>query len=100
MRHGKAEDAGHNMADAHRKLTTKGHEEIAAAATWMAAQGLRFDRIAASPLVRAQETAAIVADTLGTPKKPESWKVLVPGGTRIPCAGRSPGTRTIVQSCL
>jgi phosphohistidine phosphatase len=80
LRHGKAEDAGHNLSDAHRKLTKKGHDEIAAVADWMAAQGLQFDLIAASPLVRAQETAAIVADTLGTPGKRETWKVLVPGG--------------------
>lgn len=80
LRHGKAEDAGHNLADAHRKLTKKGREEIAAVAGWMAAQELRFDLIAASPLVRAQETAGIVADVLGIPEKPETWKVLVPGG--------------------
>ena len=46
----------------------------------MAAQELRFDLIAASPLVRAQETAAIVANTLGTPEKMETWNMLVPGG--------------------
>jgi phosphohistidine phosphatase len=80
LRHGKAEDAGHGMTDAHRKLTKKGHEEIAAVADWMAAQGLQFDLIAASPLVRAQETAAIVADILGGPGTMETWKVLVPGG--------------------
>jgi phosphohistidine phosphatase len=80
LRHGKAEDAGHNLTDAHRKLTKKGREEIAAVAEWMAAQGIKFDLIAASPLDRAQETAAIVADILGTPEKLETWKVLVPGG--------------------
>jgi phosphohistidine phosphatase len=79
LRHGKAEDAGHG-SDAGRRLTQKGHDEITAVAHWMAGQGLAFDLIAASPLVRAQETAAIVAGILGTPEKLETWKVLVPGG--------------------
>lgn len=81
MRHGKAGDAGHGMDDARRTLTKKGHEEIAAVADWMAAQGLEFDLIAASPLVRAQETAAIVAGTLEIPGTMETWKILVPGGS-------------------
>jgi phosphohistidine phosphatase len=80
LRHGKAEEAGHSVTDAPRKLTKKGREEIEGIAEWMAAQGLQFDLIAASPLVRAQETAAIVADILGGPGKRETWKVLVPGG--------------------
>ena len=80
LRHGKAEDAGRGLTDAKRRLTKKGQEEIAAVTEWMISQGLRFDRIAASPLVRAQETAAIVADLLGIPEKQESWNVLVPGG--------------------
>lgn len=80
LRHGKAEDAGHGHSDAHRKLTKKGHDEIVAVADWMAAQELQFDLIAASPLVRAQETAAIVADILDMPEKMVTWKVLVPGG--------------------
>ena len=81
MRHGKAEDPGHGTTDAGRKLTKKGREEIKAVTDWMAAQGLHFDLIAASPLVRAQETAAIVADLLGSPETLETWKVLVPGGS-------------------
>jgi len=68
------------MTDAGRRLTKKGREEIAACAEWMAAGGLQFDRIAASPLDRAQETAAIVARTLKIPEKMETWSVLVPGG--------------------
>lgn len=80
LRHGKAEDPGHGITDAERKLTRKGHDEMIAVADWMAAQGLAFDLIAASPLVRAQETAAIVADVLGVPERLVTWKVLVPGG--------------------
>jgi phosphohistidine phosphatase len=68
------------MGDADRRLTKKGRDEITAAGRWMAAQGLRFDLIAASPLVRAQETATIIAECLGEKDRIVTWKVLAPGG--------------------
>lgn len=80
LRHGKAEDAGHGITDSHRKLTRKGRDEIAAVGAWMALHEMQFDLIAASPLIRAQETAATVAEILGTPENLATWKVLVPGG--------------------
>lgn len=80
LRHGKAEDAGSGMGDADRRLTKKGRDEIAAAGRWLAAQELRFDLIAASPLARAQETATIIAKSLGETDRLVTWKVLAPGG--------------------
>jgi len=80
LRHGKAEDARPGRGDADRRLTKKGREEIAAAGRWMAAWELRFDLIATSPLVRAQETAAIIADCLGEKDHLLTWKELAPGG--------------------
>jgi len=80
LRHGKAEDTGPKLGDADRRLTKRGRDEIAAAGRWMAAQGLRFDLIAASPLVRAQETATIIAGCLGEKDRIATWKVLAPGG--------------------
>lgn len=80
LRHGKAEEAGPDTGDADRRLSKKGREEISAAGRWMAAQELRFDLIAASPLVRAQETAAIIAGCLGEKDRLMTWKVLAPGG--------------------
>jgi len=80
LRHGKAETPGRGMGDADRHLTGKGKEDILAVARWMASQDYLFDVIAASPLVRAQETAAIVADTLGESGRVATWKSLVPGG--------------------
>jgi phosphohistidine phosphatase len=68
------------MGDADRPLTKKGGEEIVAAGRWMALQDLRFDLIASSPLVRAQETAAIIAESLGEKDRLVTWKVLAPGG--------------------
>lgn len=80
LRHGKAEDAGQGITDAERKLTKKGRDELTGVVEWMVTQDLIFDIIATSPLVRASETAEIVAEGLGMPKKPKVWKVLVPGG--------------------
>jgi phosphohistidine phosphatase len=80
LRHGKAEGAGPGTADADRRLTEKGRDEITSAGRWIASQGIRFDVIAASPLVRAQETAAIIADALGQGDCLVTWKVLAPGG--------------------
>ena len=80
LRHGKAEASSAGGGDAGRRLTKKGREDILAAGIWMAAQGLEFDCIAASPLARAQETAAIVAGVLEYTERPETWDCLVPGG--------------------
>ncbi|MDD5142914.1 phosphohistidine phosphatase SixA [Methanoregula sp.] len=80
LRHGKAEESTPEGGDAARRLTTKGSEEILSVGLFLAAQDLEFDLIAASPLARAQETAAIIAGVLKYKKKPASWNVLVPGG--------------------
>jgi len=68
------------MGDAGRKLTKKGRDDSTAAGRWMAAQEIRFDLIAVSPLVRAQETAAIIAESLGDRDHLVTWEVLAPGG--------------------
>lgn len=80
LRHGSAENAGLGVSDAKRRLTKKGREEMLAVAEWMAGQGLSFDLIATSPLVRADETAAIVAKKLGNGEKLITWEVLAPDG--------------------
>jgi len=80
LRHGKAETPGRGIPDADRHLTQKGWDDILAVSQWMASQGFLFDVIATSPLVRAQETAAIVAETLDEPGRVATWKSLVPGG--------------------
>jgi phosphohistidine phosphatase len=80
LRHGKAEAAGKGMSDNERRLTKSGQVDILAAAGWMASQEYLFDAIATSPLVRARETAAIVAEVLGEPKQVVTWECLIPGG--------------------
>ena len=68
------------MADEERRLTKKGQGDILAVALWMALEEYKFDVIASSPLIRAQETAAIVAETLGGSKEVATWESLIPGG--------------------
>lgn len=80
LRHGKAEDVRPGSGDAGRKLTEKGRKEIFSAGRWIASQGIHFDLIAASPLARARESAAIVADALGQNDCLVTWKILAPGG--------------------
>lgn len=80
LRHGKAEEAGPGMADADRRLSGRGCSDMAAAGRWMAARIPVIDLIAASPLVRAQETAAIIAGCLKKKDRPVTWKSLAPGG--------------------
>lgn len=80
LRHGKAEEIRPGTGDVVRRLTARGREEIVSVGRWIAAQGICFDLIAASPLARAQETAAIVADALGQKDRLVTWKVLAPGG--------------------
>ena len=82
LRHGKAEKIRPGISDADRRLTKKGREEILAAGRWIAAQGLQFDLVAVSPLVRAQETAGIIADCLGGKNRLVTWKELAPGGSQ------------------
>ncbi len=80
MRHGKAEDIRQGTSDEDRRLTEKGREATASAGRWIASQGIFFDFIASSPLARAKETAAIVADELGQKDRLVIWKALSPGG--------------------
>jgi phosphohistidine phosphatase len=99
LRHGKAEDTGPGREDADRRLTKRGRDEIAAAGRWMAAQELRFDLIAASPFVRAQETATIIAGCLGGKDRITTWKILAPGGNpESVCRqiGKHPDVRAIL----
>jgi len=79
LRHGKA---GHpsGQDDATRALTAEGRREIRKIGRWMRKEKIRFDTIATSPLVRARETAEIVARALAQKDRLEVWDELGPGG--------------------
>lgn len=62
VRHGKAEAGGH---DAARRLTAGGRKAVRRVARKLANAGVRVDRIEHSGLIRAQETAEILAQAVG-----------------------------------
>jgi phosphohistidine phosphatase len=62
MRHGPAQDDSPSGRDADRALTPAGRERVAAVAKALVAEGEEPFSILSSPLIRAVETAEIVAD--------------------------------------
>lgn len=77
LRHGEAER--HSHQDESRELTARGRAEVAATADYLATKGA-CPLIVASPLVRAQQTAAIVAGRLGV-SRIETCKSMAPEGS-------------------
>lgn len=68
FRHGNAEDADlASLSDFSRVLTSKGVERTKAAAATLKALDLKLTRLYSSPLVRAQQTAEILAKALDVP---------------------------------
>jgi phosphohistidine phosphatase len=77
LRHAEAEPAGQRGGDAARKLTPRGRARMRAASAGLVALGLKFDAILTSPLVRAKETAEIVAEAYPDGAKPQELQALV-----------------------
>jgi phosphohistidine phosphatase len=63
LRHGDAEPGDGD--DAARRLTDKGVRQSRAAGAALAALGVRFDAVLASPRIRALDTARLAAEALG-----------------------------------
>lgn len=80
LRHGKAEPSSDEPEDMKRALTAEGRNEIRKVARWMRSKKFGFNIIATSPLIRAHETAEIVARSLGQKDRLEIWEELAPGG--------------------
>ena len=82
MRHGDAIDRTLPEAadDAARWLTEEGREETAVMARFLHRLGVRLDLALSSPLVRAHQTAEVVADLIG-PAQIELCEDLVYGGS-------------------
>jgi phosphohistidine phosphatase len=80
LRHGKAEPASQRGGnDDERPLTSRGKSEMREIASWIRSHGCVIDRIATSPLRRAQETATILAEVYPDSDGPEPWDELAPG---------------------
>ena len=82
LRHGLAVERAefHFASDHLRPLTPKGKRQLRKIATAMRAMELRFDVILSSPLVRARQTAEIVAADLKLEKRLVFADELKPGG--------------------
>jgi phosphohistidine phosphatase len=66
MRHGVATEQGHGTADDfNRKLTSEGRAEVEKVARGLRQMDVEFDWIVTSPLLRALETAQMVASVYG-----------------------------------
>src|SRR5207247_1682185 len=74
LRHGVAEEVGPEGTDGSRRLTPGGRRKLRAAAAGVRGLGVAFDAILTSPLVRAGETAAIVAEALGNQPAPRELR--------------------------
>ncbi len=79
LRHGIAEDAAPGGDDRARRLTSRGCTKLRASAAGMRAIGVEIDVLLTSPLVRAAETAAVVAEVYGGELAPRELPALAPG---------------------
>ncbi len=79
VRHAEAEEPGDPANDALRQLTARGRERMRAAAAGMRRLHLIFDAILTSPLARAAETAAIIAEAYGERPSPKKFPSLEAG---------------------
>ncbi len=79
IRHGIAVERGSYAQDGDRPLTEIGRQKTRKVAQRLSELDLRFDLILTSPLVRARQTADILAD-LGLGKSVETSPYLVPEG--------------------
>jgi phosphohistidine phosphatase len=80
LRHGDAEERDNGVADRDRKLTAKGKQDLKAVLRIARKGEVAPDLILASPLRRAQETAAIAAEVLGCKRVVET-RNLLPGAS-------------------
>lgn len=83
VRHGDAIDFNDPSvtSDEMRELTDKGHEEVALMARLLTRLGVVPDLILTSPLIRARQTAEIVAGITASKVQPRVSDELAPGGS-------------------
>ncbi len=79
FRHGIAGPATLGQGDAERTLTPEGIDRLKRQAGVLQRAGFRMDRLVSSPLVRARQTAELLAPALGV--SPEIDTLLKPGCT-------------------
>lgn len=82
LRHGIAADRGVEgfLEDTHRPLTPEGIRKTRKVAQALETLKVEFDGVLTSPLVRAKQTADLVAEVLGIPETLHLCNALAPGG--------------------
>lgn len=83
VRHGQAVDGSSELPDADRFLTSKGRRVTRDVARLLAEHDVKPTRIVTSPLVRAVQTAEIIAEAHGYEGAITVWRPLVPDGTSV-----------------
>ena len=114
MRHGPAEDVAPSGQDFDRALTVPGRERVRRVADELVRRGEAPRRILASPLVRALQTAEIVAQACKAPEPVTVRREISPGGelellveelrrhgaSRVMLVGHEPDMSSLVQALL
>ncbi len=80
VRHAQAIEAGPRRSDEARFLTPDGRATARKVGARLAEEGMRFDAVLTSPLVRAVQTAELMAEGIGYTGVVESFFALAPGG--------------------
>ena len=98
LRHGDAVDrmTGGYARDADRPLSEAGRAETTTVAEGLRRLGLALDLLLTSPLVRAQQTADLVADVLPVARGPVVLPALAPGGDLAEVLMAAAGGRVMV----
>lgn len=99
LRHAEAEAKAPGMEDADRALTEEGRKVIGRVAEGLRRDGVRFDIIFTSPLLRARQTAEILAGILshaGGMVKTDALLVGSPPGELMTEVSRRPGLGSIL----
>lgn len=86
IRHGAAVDPHEAEGDGQRWLTTEGRQTMRQVASALAEAGLNCDRVFTSPLVRAVQSAEILAAHRGFEGPLEVWDALAGGSTEVALA--------------
>ena len=83
LRHGEAGRSSRLPGDSKRSLTNEGKQEITDLSYGIRSLEIKFDHIFSSPLLRAKQTAEIVAKSMKYKGKIEELDSLKPEGSRL-----------------
>ena len=83
LRHGEAGQRSNLSGDFKRTLTVEGKQEIADIANGLKSLDFKLDHVLTSPLLRAKQTAEVVAKSLKYKNKIEEIDSLKPEGNRL-----------------